>query len=106
MEEMRQSVRIVQQALSKMPEGPITAKVPKSIRIKDPVEAYHIVESPRGELGYYIIGGNGDTPYKCKIRAPSFCNLQAIAPLCKGHLIADVVTVIGSVDIVLGDVDR
>ncbi|HJO03239.1 MAG TPA: NADH-quinone oxidoreductase subunit D [Acidobacteriota bacterium] len=106
MEEMRQSVRITQQALTQMPEGPITAKVPKAIRIKDPVEAYHIVESPRGELGYYIIGGNGDTPYKCKIRAPSFCNLQAIAPLCKGHLIADVVTVIGSVDIVLGDVDR
>lgn len=106
MEEMRQSVRIVQQALASLPEGPITAKVPKAIRIKDPVEAYHIVESPRGELGYYIIGGNGDTPYKCKIRAPSFCNLQAIAPLCKGHLIADVVTVIGSVDIVLGDVDR
>ncbi len=106
MEEMRQSVRIVQQALAKLPEGPITAKVPKSMRIKDSVEAYHIVESPRGELGYYIIGGNGDTPYKCKIRAPSFCNLQAIAPLSKGHLIADVVTIIGSVDIVLGDVDR
>ncbi len=107
MDEMRQSVRIVEQALDKMPDdGPLAGKVPKSLRIPAGTEAYHVVESPRGELGYYIIAGGKDTPYKCKIRAPSFCNLQAIAPLCKGHLIADVVTVIGSVDIVLGDVDR
>lgn len=106
MEEMRQSTRIVQQALAKMPEGKITGKAPKVIRIAEGVEAYHVVESPRGELGYYIVGGGRDIPYKCKIRAPSFCNLQAIGPLCKGHLIADVVTIIGTIDIVLGDVDR
>ncbi len=106
MEEMRQSVRIIEQALDKMPEGKIMAKVPRSMKIAEGAEAYHVVESPRGELGYYIIAGGGDTPYKCKIRAPSFCNLQCIAQLSKGHLIADVVTLIGSIDIVLGDVDR
>lgn len=106
MEEMRQSVRIIQQALEKMPEeGKIAGKVPKSLRVPEG-EAYHVVESPRGELGYYMIADGTDTPYKCKIRAPSFCNLQAIGPLCEGHLIADVVTLIGSIDIVLGDVDR
>ncbi len=103
---MRQSVRIVEQALDKMPEGKITGKAPKVIKIKEGVEAYHVVESPRGELGYYIVGGGGDTPYKCKIRAPSFCNLQGVGPMSMGHLIADVVTVIGTIDIVLGDVDR
>lgn len=107
MEEMRQSVRIVQQALAKMPaEGKIVGKVPKSMKIPAGKEAYHVVESPRGELGYYMIAGGGDTPYKCKIRAPSFCNLQCVGPLSKGLLIADVVTIIGSIDIVLGDVDR
>ena len=106
MEEMRQSVRIIQQALAKLPDGPIVGKVPKSLRIPEGREAYHVVESPRGEMGFYMVSSGGDAPYKCKIRAPSFCNLQAIAPLCKGHLIADVVTLIGSIDIVLGDVDR
>ncbi len=106
MEEMRQSVRIIEQSLARLPEdGKIVGKVPKSLRVPEG-EAYHVVESPRGELGYYIIADGSDTPYKCKIRAPSFCNLQAIAPLSKGHLIADVVTLIGSIDIVLGDVDR
>jgi len=105
MEEMRQSVRLVEQALDRLPEeGPFVGKVPKSMRLKG--EVYHVVESPRGELGYYIIADGSDTPYKCKIRAPSFCNLQCVEPLAKGHLIADVVTLIGSIDIVLGDVDR
>jgi NADH-quinone oxidoreductase subunit D len=106
MEEMRQAVRLIEQALDRMPdEGPICGKVPKSLRIKE-AEVYHVVESPRGELGYYIVTDGSDTPYKCKIRAPSFCNLQCIGPLSRGHLIADVVTLIGSIDIVLGDVDR
>lgn len=105
MEEMRQAVRIILQALDRMPEGPITGKVPRSLKIK-PAEAYHVVESPRGELGYYMLSDGSDKPYKCKIRAPSFCNLQCIRDMARGHLLADLVTVIGSIDIVLGDVDR
>ena len=107
MEEMRQSVHIIQQCLDKMPaEGKIVGKVPKSMRIPEGREVYHVIESPRGEMGYYMIASGGDTPYKCKIRSPSFCNLQCIRELSRGHLIADVVTLIGTIDIVLGDVDR
>jgi NADH-quinone oxidoreductase subunit D len=76
------------------------------LKIEAGAEVYHVIESPRGELGYYIIADGSDTPYKCKIRAPSFVNLQAITQMVKGLLVADVVTVIGSIDIVLGDVDR
>jgi len=103
---MRQSVRIIQQCLEKLPDGDIAGKVPKSMRIEEGREVYHVIEGPRGELGYYMISDGSDTPYKCKIRAPSFVNLQALPPMVKGMLVADVVTVIGSIDIVLGDVDR
>ncbi len=69
-------------------------------------QIYQAVESPRGELGFYIVSDGGNTPYRCKVRAPSFSNLSALPHMVRGELIADVVAVIGSIDIVLGDVDR
>jgi len=105
MEEMRQSCRIIRQALDRMPEGEVRAKVPKYI--KPPAgEVYHVVESPRGEQGFYIVQVAGEMPYRMRFRAPSFVNLQALPTMCKGQMIADVVAVIGSIDIVLGDCDR
>ena len=105
MEEMRQSCRIIQQALDRLPEGEVRAKVPKYI--KPPAgEVYHVVESPRGEQGFYIVSKGSEMPYRMRFRSPSFVNLQALPMMCKGRLIADVVAIIGSIDIVLGDVDR
>jgi NADH-quinone oxidoreductase subunit D len=106
MEEFRQSLRIIGQALDGMPEGPIIGKVPRLI--KPPAgETYHAIESPKGELGYFIASdGRSNAPYRFRVRPPSFCNLQALPRLVKGHLVADVVALIGSIDIVLGEVDR
>jgi NADH-quinone oxidoreductase subunit D len=105
MEEMRQSCRIVRQALDRLPEGEVRAKVPKYI--KPPIgEVYHVVESPRGEQGFYIVSKGVEMPYRMRFRSPSFVNLQALPTMCRGRLIADVVAIIGSIDIVLGDVDR
>ncbi len=104
--EMRQAVLIVEQCLDALPEGPIQGKVPKTHKIEAGREVYHVVESPRGELGYYIVSSGTGVPYKCKIRAPSFVNLQSLTPMSIGRLVADVVTIIGTLDIVLGDVDR
>jgi len=105
MEEMRQSCRIIRQALDRLPEGEVRAKVPKYI--KPPAgEVYHVVESPRGEQGFYIVHKSGEMPYRMRFRSPSFVNLQALPAMCRGRLIADVVAIIGSIDIVLGDVDR
>ena len=104
-EEMRQSIRIIKQCLEGIPEGPVITKIPGIIRPK-PAEVYFSVESPRGELGFYIISDGTDKPYRVKVRPPCFINLQSIETLCKGHLIADVVAIIGTLDIVLGEVDR
>jgi NADH-quinone oxidoreductase subunit D len=106
LEEFRQSVRIIRQALDGLPEGPIIGKVPRLI--KPPAgETYHAVESPKGELGFFIAAdGKSNTPYRFRVRPPSFCNLQALPQLIKGHLVSDVVALIGSIDIVLGEVDR
>jgi NADH-quinone oxidoreductase subunit D len=105
-EEFYQSVRIIRQALAGLPEGPILGKVPRLI--KPPAgETYHAIESPKGELGYFIVSdGKSNTPYRFRVRPPSFCNLQALPRLIKGHLMSDVVALIGSIDIVLGEVDR
>jgi NADH-quinone oxidoreductase subunit D len=101
MEEMRQSVRIVRQAVAKIPEGPIMAKVPKVL--KPPVgEVYVGIEAPKGELGYY----GGLNPYRVRVRPPSFINLQSLDKMVRGALVADVVAIIGTIDIVLGEVDR
>jgi NADH-quinone oxidoreductase subunit D len=105
MEEMRQSVRIIRQAVDAIPEGPIMAKVPKVI--KPPVgEAYVSIEAPKGELGYYIVSDGSTQPYRVRVRPPSFVNLQALDRMVRGGLVADVVAVIGTLDIVLGEVDR
>ena len=105
-EEFRQSTRIIRQALDGLPEGPIIGKVPRLI--KPPAgETYHAIESPKGEIGYFIVSdGKSNVPYRFRVRPPSFCNLQALPRLIKGHLVADVVALIGSIDIVLGEVDR
>ena len=103
--EMRQSVRILQQAVDSIPAGPIMAKVPKVI--KPPVgEVYHSIEAPKGELGYFIVSDSSTQPYRVRVRPPSFVNLQALDTMVRGMLVADVVAVIGTLDIVLGEVDR
>jgi len=105
MAEMRQSLRIIQQAVDSIPEGPIMAKVPKVM--KPPVgELYHSIEAPKGELGYFIVSDGSTQPYRIRVRPPSFVNLQALDLMCRGQLIADVIAVIGTLDIVLGEVDR
>jgi NADH-quinone oxidoreductase subunit D len=105
MAEMRQSLRIIQQAVDSIPEGPIMAKVPKVM--KPPVgEIYHSIEAPKGELGYFIVSDGSTQPYRVRVRPPSFVNLQALDLMCRGQLIADVIAVIGTLDIVLGEVDR
>ncbi|RLE18302.1 MAG: NADH-quinone oxidoreductase subunit D [Acidobacteria bacterium] len=106
LEEMRQSLRIVEQALDGMPEGEFRAKVPKVLKLPKG-EVYHTIEAPKGELGYYLISdGKGTGPYRLKVRGPSFVNLQGLKPMVKGHMVADVVAVIGTLDVVLGEVDR
>lgn len=105
MQEMRQSVRIVRQAVAGIPAGPIMAKVGKVL--KPPVgEAYVSIEAPKGELGYYVVSDGSTQPYRVRIRPPSFVNLQALDRMCRGALVADVVAIIGTTDIVLGEVDR
>ena len=105
MEEMRQSIRIARQCVDKLPEGPVMGKVPKII--KPPVgEIYHAIEAPKGELGYHVISDGSSQPYRIRVRPPSFINLQAMDRMVRGLLVADVVAVIGTIDIVLGEVDR
>jgi len=105
MEEMRQSTRICLQAIQNIPAGPIMARIGKVL--KPPVgEVYHAIEAPKGELGYYIVSDATTQPYRVRIRPPSFINLQAFDTMVRGHLVADVVAIIGTLDIVLGEVDR
>ena len=107
LEEMRQSISIVEQALEKMPkEGAIVAeKMPRRLRTP-PGEVYAKVESPRGEWGVYLVSKGGDKPYRLKMRSPSFCNLSALREMTVGQFLADAVMILGSMDIVLCDVDR
>ena len=105
MEEMRQSRRIILQAVDRIPDGPILARVPKVI--KPPVgEVYHSIEAPKGELGYLVASDGSTQPSRCRVRPPSFVNLQALDQMVRGQLVADVVAIIGTIDIVLGEVDR
>jgi NADH-quinone oxidoreductase subunit D len=105
MAEMRQSASIIEQALDGLPEGPVMAKVPKVI--KPPVgEVYHAIEAPKGELGVYLVSDGTGKPYRMRIRPPAYINLQSLKRMSIGHLVADVVALIGTIDIVLGEVDR
>jgi NADH-quinone oxidoreductase subunit D len=105
MEEMRQSARICLQAIENIPTGPIMARIGKVLK-PSPGEVYHAIEAPKGELGYYIVSDGTTQPYRVRIRPPSFVNLQAFDRMARGHLVADVVAIIGTLDIVLGEVDR
>jgi NADH-quinone oxidoreductase subunit D len=130
MDEMRQSVRIIKQALARMPPGPVRvdnrkimppprAEMKRSMEalielFKLYTEGYHVprgetytvVEAPKGEFGVYLVSDGTNKPYRCKIRAPSFAFLQAIDVMSRGHMLADVVAIIGSLDIVFGEIDR
>jgi NADH-quinone oxidoreductase subunit D len=130
MEEMRQSTHIMKQCIEKMPSGPVSAldgKVvpPKRGDMKRSMEAlihhfklytegYHVpegevyaaVEAPKGEFGVYLVSDGGNKPYRCKIRAPGFPHLQALDYMCRGHMLADVSAVLGSIDVVFGEIDR
>jgi NADH-quinone oxidoreductase subunit D len=128
--EMRESVKIIQQALDGMPEGPIKADAPKIVlpdreKMKTQMEAlihhfkivtegfavpagevYQAIESGHGEMGYYVVSDGTAKPYRVHMRYPSFATLQALETMCKGRMLADVVAVVGSIDIVLGEIDR
>ncbi len=109
MEEMRQSCRIILQALDNLPDGDLVAKKYKkaSRPIKPPEgEVYTRTESPKGALGVYIKSDGSGKPYRWKMRSPSFANLMALPTMVEGHLLADVVAVIGTLDPVFGEVDR
>jgi NADH-quinone oxidoreductase subunit D len=130
MEEMRQSVRIIKQCLAQMPEGLVKVKnykitTPPRAEMKTSMEAlihhfklytegYHVpsgetytaVEAPKGEFGVYLIADGSNQPYRCKIRAPSFAFMQAFDFMTRGHMLADVPSIIGSLDIVFGEIDR
>ncbi len=103
--EMWESLRIIEQAIVSIPEGDVSKAIPKRIR-PVPGDAYGRVEGPRGELGFYIVAEDSVTPYRIKARAPAFVNLSVITEISKGAMLADLVAIIGSIDIVLGEVDR
>jgi NADH-quinone oxidoreductase subunit B/C/D len=106
LQEMRESVKILKQAIAELPDGPILPGK-KKYDIKVPAgEAYSRTEGPKGELGFYVVSDGGQTAYRYHVRSPSFINLTALEPLCLGHTVADVVGILGSIDIVLGEVDR
>jgi len=129
-EEMRQSVRIIEQVLATLPDGPVssadrTVVAPPRAEMKQSMEAliqhfklytegfkvpagetYTAIEAPKGEFGVYLMADGSNTPYRCKIRSPGYVHLAALDHLCKGHLLADSVAVLGSLDIVFGEVDR
>jgi NADH-quinone oxidoreductase subunit D len=104
-QEMRQSTRILQQALDTIPEGDIRAKMPKVL--KPPKgEAYARIEGPKGEIGFYLISDGTPNPYRYNVRPPSFVNLTCLSQIAVGHKLADAVVILGSFDIVMGEVDR
>jgi NADH-quinone oxidoreductase subunit C/D len=106
MDEIRQSLRIVRQALHDLPGGEIQAGKPQyQVRVP-PGEAYGRVEGPKGELGFYVVSNGAPNPWRYHVRAPSFINLTSLAEMCRGLKIADVVAVLGSIDIILGETDR
>jgi NADH-quinone oxidoreductase subunit D len=105
MQEMKQCVRILRQCIAQMPDGAYRAKLPRVMKVP-PGEVYEQFENPRGHLGFFIESQGGPIPYRVKIRGPSFVNLAVIPILCRNVLLADVPAIIGSIDIVMGEVDR
>jgi NADH-quinone oxidoreductase subunit D len=105
LEEIRQAARIVEQALDSLPAGPLQAKVPRVIKVPRG-ECYVRAENPKGEMGYHVVSGGGRRPYRVKIRSASFSNLSVLPWLLEGCLIPDIIAILGSLDFVLGDVDR
>lgn len=105
MEEITQSLRIIEQAIDNIPAGDFIAKLPKILKVPAG-EVYFRSESPRGELGFYLISDGSAKPYRLKCRAPSFSNLAVIPELVRGMKVADVIAILGSLDIVLGEIDR
>ena len=105
--EMRESVKILKQALPKIPEGPIVDPKAKLRGFRPKAgESYGRIEAPKGELGFYLISDGSPNPYRYRVRPPSFINLTVLEDMCLGQMIADVVIILGSIDIVLGEVDR
>ena len=127
---MTQSLNIIEQALENLPEGPINVDNPLianpdigavqedisalirrfKIQCQGPEipegEIYHSVEGSKGELGFYLVGDGSEKPYRMKVRSPCFIMVNALEKMMKGHMIADAISVIGSIDIVLGEIDR
>src|SRR5262249_58310309 len=104
LEEMRQSRRIIDQALDKLPDGPVNAKLPKIV--KPPAgDYYHSIEGPKGEIGCYIVSDGSAQPWRVRVRPPSFVNLQALRQMCVGHLVCRLLLVIKKLDILLGQID-
>ncbi|HEX76996.1 MAG TPA: NADH-quinone oxidoreductase subunit D [Dehalococcoidia bacterium] len=103
--EMRQSTRILEQALEQLPGGSVCTRVPQLVR-PPAGEAYGHIEAPKGELGFYLVSDGSVAPYRFKIRSPSFINLTALRDMVRGWKLADAVVIFGSIDIVLGEVDR
>jgi NADH-quinone oxidoreductase subunit D len=105
--EMRESLSILEQALKDIPGGPVQDPKTKSRGLRPKAgEAYGRIEAPKGELGFYLISDGSTTPYRYRVRPPSLINLTILEDMCLGHNVADVVLIFGSVDIVLGEVDR
>jgi NADH-quinone oxidoreductase subunit D len=105
--EMRESVKILRQALAALASGPVVDPKAKLRGFRPKIgEAYGRIEAPKGELGFYLISDGSPNPYRYRVRPPSLINLTILEDMCLDHLIADVVIILGSVDIVLGEVDR
>jgi len=104
-EEMRQSLRIIRQAMEQIPSGPVKAEVPHLIR-PPAGEAYGHIEAPKGELGFYLVSDNSIAPYRCHIRPTSLINLTALRDMVRGWKVADLIIIFGSIDITVGEIDR
>jgi NADH-quinone oxidoreductase subunit D len=104
-EEMRQSVRIIRQALEQLPGGPVSVPVPLALR-PEPGEAYARIESPKGELGFYLVSDGSSAPYRWHVRSPSLINLSVLREMTVGRSVADAIVTLGSIDINVGEIDR
>ena len=107
MREMLESVKILEQALAQVPDGPFKSDKIKSNKVRVPEgDAYTAIENSRGELGFYVIADGSDTAFRLKCRSPAFCNVSVLDEICRGAMVADIVVILGSLDIVLGEIDR